>query len=117
MPDWIPCKDDYRIGDVLRWREPVWKPKARKNSRTVLIGERLITAQVTHCDREWVEFALKSCETATAETWWKPIPELKADKPLKRRRSSLGKRSPKRRPWGGKDGEAARAVVTSKFLS
>jgi hypothetical protein len=53
-----------------------------------------------------------------AETWWKRIPPLKADKPLKRRCGPLGKRNPERRPWGGKDGEAARGIVAfaSKFL-
>ena len=118
MPKWIPCKDDYRVGDVVRWREPIWKPKARKNSRGVVIGENLITAEVVRCDGEWIEFALMSCETTRAEAWWKPIPALKADKPLKRRRGPLGKRNPERRPWGGKDGEAARGIVAfaSKFL-
>lgn len=107
--EWIPCEDDYRIGDVVRWREPAWKPRARKG--TPPIGERLITAQVTRCDTEWVEFALKSCVTTNAEGWWRPIPELKADKPLKKRRGPLGKKKPERKPWGGKDGEAARAEV------
>lgn len=117
MPDWIPCKGDYRVGDILRWREAVWKPKARRNSRTVMIGERLITARLTQCDGDWLEFALKSSETKNAETWWKPIPELKTDKPLKRRRGALSKKNPERRPWGGKDGEAARGIVASKFLN
>ena len=118
MPKWIACEDDYRVGDIVRWREPVWKPKARKTSKAVVIGERLITAQVTHCDGEWLEFAVKSCETKNAETWWKTIPELKADKPLKRKRGPLGKKNPERQPWIGKDGEAARAAVvvgSSKF--
>ena len=115
MPKWIPCRDDYRVGDVLRWREAVWKPKARKNSRSVVIGERLITAQVLKCDGDCIEFTLKNCETTNAETWWKPIPALKSDKPLKLRRGPLGKRNPERRPWGGKDGEAARGAVAGKI--
>src|ERR1051326_3030000 len=117
MPKWIPCKNDYKVGDVLRWREVVWKPKARKSSKPVMIGERLITAQLAHCDGEWLEFILKSCETKNAETWWKPIPELKADKPLKRRRGPLSKRNPERRPWGGKDGEARSEEHTSELQS
>ena len=117
MPKWIPCGADYRVGDVLRWREAVWKPKARKNSKPVMIGERLITAQLVHCDGEWLELMLKSCETTNAETWWKRIPPLKTGEPLKRRRGPLAKRNPERRPWGGKDGEAARGIVASKFLN
>ena len=115
MPSWTPCRGDYRVGDVIRWREAVWKPKARKSSRAVVIGERLIKAQVLKRDDEWIEFTLKSCETTNAETWWKPIPPLKADKPLKRRVSSFGKKNPERWSWGGKDGEAARRAVAGKI--
>lgn len=107
---------DIIAHDVIRWRERVWKPKARKNSRAVAIGERFITAEVLRCDGDWIELALKSCETTNAETWWKRIPELKADKPLRRRRSTIEKGNPQRRPWGGADGEAARAISASKFL-
>jgi hypothetical protein len=32
-----------------------------------------------------VAHAFKSCETTNAGGWWKPIPELKGDKPLKQR--------------------------------
>ena len=117
MPKWIPCNGKFTPSDVCRWREPVWKPKARKTSKPVVIGERLITAQLTHCDGDWLEFTLMSCETTNAELWWKRIPELKTDKPLRRSRKSLAKRNPERRPWGGKDGEGARAITASRFLS
>jgi hypothetical protein len=36
------------------------------------------------------------CKTTNAELWWKRIPELKADKPLRIRRSELMKRRPER---------------------
>jgi hypothetical protein len=42
---------------------------------------------------------------------------IEADKPLRIRRSELMKRRPERQPWGGKDGEAARAITASRFLS
>jgi hypothetical protein len=82
-----------------------------------MIGERFITAQLIKCDGDWLEFTLMSCETTNAELWWKRIPELKADKPLRRSLRALVKRDPERRPWGGKDGEAARAITASRFLS
>jgi len=120
MPKWIPCGESFVTGDVVRWKEPVWKPKARKSSKPKMIGERLITAQVVQCDAEWVEFALQSCQTTNAELWWKRIPELKANEPLRRRRGPLLKKSPERRPWDGKDGEAARSALAlrdrSRFL-
>jgi hypothetical protein len=114
MPEWIPCGKTFIAGDVLQWNEPAWKKKARKGSRP--IGERTITAQIIKCDAEWVELALESCETKNAETWWKKIPEFKLNEPLRRRRNWLADKSPKRRPWGGKDGEAARVLAASRFM-
>ena len=91
MPKWIPCNGKFVVSDVCRWREPVWKPRARKSSKAVVIGERLITAQLTRCDGDWLEFELMSCHTTNAETWWKRIPELKANKPLQIKRAALAK--------------------------
>jgi hypothetical protein len=113
---WIPCDGKFTPSDVWRWRQPAWKPKARKSSKAVIIGERRITAQLTKCDGDWLEFELLECRTTNAELWWKRIPELKADKPLRIRRSELIKRRPERRPWGGKDGEAARIITASRFV-
>jgi hypothetical protein len=58
-----------------------------------------------------------SSETTNAELWWKAIPELKADKPLRKQRTALAKRHVERRPWGSADGEPARSLSGgSKFL-
>ena len=121
---WIPCGNDFMVGDVLRWTEPVWKPKARKNSRTKVIGHRVVTAQVAEIDGDWLHLTLKSCETTNAEDWWKRIPEPKSGQPLRRQRRALAKKHPERRPWGGADGEAARREAggtprpgASKFLT
>lgn len=114
--DWIPCDGTFIESDVLRWREPAWKPKARKNSKPVMIGERLITAQLVKRDGDWLEFTLISCETKNAETWWKKIPELDPTKPLRRRASALVKKKPERHRWPGKDGEPARTLLTSVFF-
>jgi hypothetical protein len=46
-----------------------------------------------------------------------PIPDLKADKPLRREREKLLKRKPERRPWATEDGEPARSVTVGKYLN
>lgn len=46
-----------------------------------------------------------------------PIPDLKADKPLRRKRETLLKRKPERRPWATEDGEPPRSVTVSKYLN
>jgi len=114
--NWIPYDGKLNSGDVWRWREPVWH-KAQKKSKAVIIGERLMLAQLLKVDGDWLEFKLMKCETKNAETWWKPIPELKDDKPLRRKRATLVRRKPDRRPWATSDGEPARAVTVSKYLN
>ena len=37
----------------------------------VIIDERRITAQLTKCDGDWLEFELMECKTTNAELWWK----------------------------------------------
>jgi CRISPR/Cas system-associated endonuclease Cas1 len=118
MPKWMPFHGRFVVGDVYRWKEPVWKQKARKTSKAVKIGERQIVAQLTGVDGDLLVFSLMSCETKNAELWWKAIPELKSDKPLRKNRSTLAKRKPERRPWGSADGEPARSLSGgSRFLS
>ncbi len=113
----MPFNGRFVVGDVYRWDEPVWKPKARKTSKAVKIGERRIVGQLMGIEDETLIFALMSAETKNAELWWKSIPELKADKPLRKNRAALAKRNPERRPWGSADGEPARSISGgSKFL-
>ena len=118
---WMPSKGDPIPDDIYRWRQPAWKPKARKTSKSVIIGERDITARLKKCDGDWLEFELMSCKTTNAELWAKRIPELKVGEPLRISRRVFMNRNPERRPWGGKDGESARAIIAasaaSKFLS
>jgi hypothetical protein len=113
----MPYDGKIYVSDVWGWLEPVWKPKARKKSKPVIIGERKVVAQLVKVDGDWLEFTLISSTTKNAETWWKYIPELKAGEPLRRHRKTLLKRKPERRPWGESDGEPARAVTVSKFLN
>ena len=114
--DWIPYDGKINVGDVWGWVEPVWH-KANKSSKPVVIGERDMLAQLLKVDGAWLEFKLIRCTTKNAETWWKHIPELKADKPVRRKRETLVKRKPRRRPWISADGEPARAVTVSKYLN
>jgi hypothetical protein len=116
MPKWFSCTGSFTDGDVYQWREPVWKPRARKTSKPVRIGERHITAQLDRHDGDWLFFTLMDCKTKNAETWWKNIPELKKGETLRRSRRALMKKNPERRAWGTEDGESARAITSSKYL-
>ncbi len=114
MSEWIPCGEAFIEADVIRWREAVWKPKARKNSRAVRIGERTITAQVLKVMPEgWVVLVVKRCETTNAEIWWRTIPALKPGAELRRRPATLERGRVERLPWSD---ESARSAVASRFL-
>ena len=115
MAKWIPCGETFITGDVLRWTEPIWKPRA-KRGRGKVIGERVVVAQVlSELEDDSVLLTVKSCETKRGEFWLKSLPELKPGEEIKRRRAPLVKGGVERYQWGGTDGEAVRGMLTSKF--
>lgn len=116
MAKWMPCGENFIVGDVLRWKEPVWKPRA-KRGRGKVIGERLIVAQVlAELDDGAVSLTVKQSETKRGEYWLKALPpELKTGEQIKRRRVPMLKGGLERYQWGGTDGEAVRGMLTSKF--
>lgn len=113
MAKWIPCGPEFIEGDVIRWREAVWKPKARKTSRSVKTGERVIVAEVLADEGEWAGLLVKICETTPADNWWKPLQELKPGERLRRRRGPIGQSGAERLLWSD---ESARALVASRFM-
>jgi hypothetical protein len=114
MSEWIACGEVFIEADVIRWKEAVWKPKARRNSRAVKIGDRTMTAQVLKLTPDgWALLVVKKCETTNAETWWRTIPALKAGAELRRRPATLSRGRVERLPWSD---ESARAAVVSRFL-
>jgi hypothetical protein len=115
VSDWIPCGADFIEADVVRWKEPVWKPKGRRNSRSQKIGERQVTAQVLKVTPDgWVQLLVKRCVTTNAPTWLKTIPPLKQGGEVRRQRKTIGRGAPERLRWSD---EGARASVTSRFLN
>ncbi len=112
MKKWIPCGTAFIEGDVVRWIEPVWKPKARKAAKAVKIGQRLITAQALACGPEWVDLEVLACETSALEGW--AIENLKTGDRLRRRREPMARHGVERREYGD---ESARALVASGFLN
>ena len=112
MSRWKDCGVAFVVGDVVRWKEAVWKPKRSARAKPVRIGERAIVAQVTHCEGNgWVTLAVKSSEAKLADTWWKELPKL--DVEVRRRRQTLARGGAERMAWND---ESARALVTSRFF-
>lgn len=115
MAKWIPCGTDFIVGDVLRWREPAWRPK-ELGRRSKVIGEHQVVAQVqSEGDNGFVRLVVKQCVTKRAEYWLYEVPPLPVGTEINRRREPMAKRGLERYQWGGTDGEAVRGMLTSKF--
>lgn len=117
MSRWLPCGEAFIVGDIIRWREAVWKEKRSARGKSRVIGERLVTAEVLRCeDSGWIELTLMQCETTRSEDWLKALPpDIKPGEHLRRRRGPIGKGRAERYQWGGSDGESVRGQLTSKF--
>ncbi len=112
MTEWIPCGDDFIEADVIRWQEAVWERRGPKGARPIKIGERIVTAEVQHEDREggWVFLLVRGCEVISQKP--KRIVELlKPGESIRRKRSTLARNRPQRLRWSD---ESARAVLIAE---
>lgn len=110
MATWIGCGENFITGDVIRWVEPVWKAKARKNEKTKRIGARMVTAQVMSCGPEWAVLDVIACKTEGVDPWYM-VKELEGE--IRRRRAPIGQGDAHRKPWSD---EGARSITASRFF-
>lgn len=116
MARWFPLESDPIVGDVIRWRETIWKEKRTKKSGMTKIGDRVITAQVEGILRGRVSAVVMHCQTTPDPDWWRTLPpELKERAPVTVYRETLLLGGVERFLWGGPEGESVRGSLTSKF--
>lgn len=114
---WLACGTEFIIADVIRWREPVWKPQARASKKKpVIIGQRCITGQILRIDRNgWVHIKVVACTAEPAPHWPRPLPPpLKPGEIIRRQHRKIGQGKTVRLPWS--DETARAAVVGSRFV-
>jgi len=100
----------------VRWKEPVWIEKGRRKKRLIKVGERSLTASVLGEDQKgFVRLCVMKCEILD-NIGARVLEPFRKDEVVKRKRTTIARGGGERLPWGGKDGEGARAQVTSKFL-
>jgi len=109
MKKWIPCGIDFITGDIIRWVEPVWKPKQRQTERGEKIGYRLVMAQVMRCDSEWVSLEVMDCKHHLLDGWKADA----VDGHIRRRRGPIGQGGAQRALVGDQE---ARAITASRYL-
>jgi hypothetical protein len=116
MTTWIACDDgtDITDHDVLRWREPIWKPKQSRKAKPRIIGSREVTAQVEALqDDGFAVLTVMHCVSKRADDWLRDVPQL--EKTIRRNVEKLAKNGAERAPWGGADGESVRSSLVRQF--
>jgi len=113
---WLSCGTDFIVADVIRWREPVWKPQPRHSKkRPVITGHRVITGQVVKVDRGgWVHIEVTACTVEPAPQWLRPLYPLKRGEAIRRQRGKIGQGKIDRMAWS--DETARAAIVGSRFV-
>lgn len=119
---WLACGAEFIVADVIRWREPVWKPQARASKKKPsIIGQRCVTGQIIRIDRAgWVHIKVVACTDEPAAHWLRHVQTTKGPPPLKpgeiirRQRGRIGQGKVVRLPWS--DETARAAVVGSRFV-
>lgn len=114
---WLACGTEFIEADVIRWREPVWKPQARTSKKKpAVIGQRCVTGQIVRIDRAgWVHIKVAACTAEPAPHWLHPLPPpLKPGEIIRRQRNRIGQGKTIRLPWS--DETARAAVVGSRFV-
>lgn len=113
---WLKCGTEFIVADVIRWREPIWKPQPRSSKKKpTMIGQRAVTGQVLKIDRNgWAHIQVAACTVEQSPRSWHPVHPLKTGETIRRRRSKIGQGNVDRLPWS--DETARAAIVGSRFL-
>lgn len=112
---WLPCGAEFIVADVIRWREPVWKPQPRNSKKKpVMLGHRTVTGQIARIDRGgWVHVQVAACTVEPSPRCLRPLYPLQVGEDIKRQRGKIGHGKVDRLPWS--DESARAAIVGSRF--
>jgi hypothetical protein len=113
---WLACGTDFIVADVIRWREPVWKPQPRTSKKKPsIIGQRVITGQIVKIDRAgWVHIEVTGCTVEPAPHWTRALSPFKNGEAIRRQRGKIGQGKVQRLLWS--DESARAAVIGSRFV-
>jgi hypothetical protein len=113
MPKWQKGNGAFITGDVIRWREAVWKNQPRGRRKPVKLGERRVTGEVKGDDAKgFLRVLVLKCEMLDSQFSGelKPLAEGGI---IRRKPDTIRKGEPERLVWSD---ESARAVVASRFI-
>jgi hypothetical protein len=101
---WRFCGEDFMKGDPTRFEEPIWGCKSPRHQDEI-VGRRIVTAQVTDEEGEWLWIEIKEVEILEYKLRGQPAPLKKR---IRRRRRTVEGGRPQRWEWSD---EGARMVV------
>lgn len=113
-PTWIKCGKYFAVGDVIRWKQPIWSDgKRRGKKKGVKKGERLTTAAVLEVDsRGYVRLCVRKDEII-GNKYGTPLDCFKKDDVIVRKWETIEKGNPERMEWSD---ATARPHTVSRFL-
>ena len=85
--NWIPCPTPA-VGDLIRWKEPVWAAPTQKRGKRDQIGKQLMTAEVRSVG-ETLGLQVKSVEVLSLQPGADAPPGVKPGDHVKRKPSTI----------------------------
>lgn len=116
MTEWVAVGGGFIQADVIRWQEGDWVRRgSRGRVRSVLVGERVVTAEVLQpVDAGgFVLLKVAGCAVGVSRIHRKEVTALKAGAEIKRAYKTIVKGKPERLLWSD---ENNRALLSSRFL-
>ena len=116
MTEWVAVGGGFIVGDVVRWQEGDWKRRgARGHGRAVLVGHRVMTAEVLkEADAKgWVFLKVAACKVGLSRVHRREVMPEKVGAEIRRAYKTIVKGKPERLLWSD---ENNRALLSSRFL-
>lgn len=105
MTEWFELRGGFITGDVIRWRDPVWKKGNSGSSfggqQTRCVGRRVISAEVLSepDDDGWVYLLIVQHDNVGAAPLDKILAWPPVGKKVKRKYKTIMNGEPERLPW------------------
>jgi len=115
---WIPTAE-FIEADVIRWKEPIFaKPNHRRNTKSVKLGERFVTAELLQRDQGWLCVLVRRCELLSSDA---KLPHglllLREGSEIKRRSATALRGASERLVWSVKKMSANCFLSMPKLLA
>lgn len=116
MTEWVAVGGGFIAGDVVRWSDGDWKRRgARGHGKSLLVGNRILTAQVLKeaDEKGMVCFKVVACKVGLSRVPRREVEPVKVGAEIRRAYKNIVNGKPERLLWSD---ENNRALLSSRFL-